>query len=121
MRNTGFIAVIVVLLVIQIAPRIYKNIEKSQEEREQKKREYRSKQIHYAVQESQKSVAAMQRYSELREKERVSSLSFDERTELDRITDELGYWFERQGEKLTKRYGLQRFNRDEIDALVGLK
>ena len=71
MRNTGFIAVIIVLLVIQTAPRIYKNIEKRQEERAQNQREYRCKQIHGAVQESQKSVAAMQRYSELREKLRA--------------------------------------------------
>ena len=46
MRNTVFICIIAVLVIIQVAPRMYKTLEEWKEAKEEKKREYRSKQLH---------------------------------------------------------------------------
>lgn len=122
MRNTGFIAIILALAAILVIPRMGKTVAEWHEAKEEKKREYRSRQLHNAVKEVQENVMGMQRYSELRTKEKSAYLlSPDEQMELNRLTDNLGYYFERQGKKLTKSYGIQRFNRDEIDVLVGIK
>ena len=122
MRNTVFICIIAVLVIIQVAPQMYKTLEEWKEAKEEKKREYRSKQLHDDLKKGQKARREMQRYCQLREKEKAGyALNLDESRELNTITDNLGYWFERQGKKLTKCYGLNRFNQNEIDALVGIK
>ena len=46
MRNTVFICIIAVLVIIQVAPQMYKTLEEWKEAKEEKKREYRSKQLH---------------------------------------------------------------------------
>ncbi len=121
-RNHIFIAIVLGLAAIQIVPRIYKSVEAWKDARDKESREYRNEQLEKELKRNLKALIEMERYSELRRREKSGRvLSLDENRELYRLTDDLGVWFVTQGEKLTRRRGLHMFDKDEIDALVGIK
>ena len=121
MRNYWFIGIVLVLALLTAIPLLHTRLQELQKKREQEQRASRMARIEQTIADSKEFGAAGRTYLYLREKEKHQFLSYEERAELDRAADTLGYWFERQGEKLTKRYGLVRFDKEEIDRLVGIK